>query len=208
MNKLFSALVVSSMAVVVLSNATSAIAQETEACDPYGRLISGLELEGDSELLCAGATLPVPEDDTTITAVCFTSNTIEEVELEAGESMAVSELCPPVHSVVDCGDGGICFSPRGEVAPIAISINGTPRVTVLDWNDIPGSNQYVIEVFDGAETVFVAQPAVSQVETRLALDGDETVSVTALSPTRLIIGYGSLSTADEDKGRPVSWVVE
>ena len=176
-------------------------------CDPLGRLISGLEVEEGSELLCSGDLLPTPAEETTVTAICFTSNTVEEMTLEAGESVSVSALCRPTHSVVECGDG-ICFAPRGEVAPITISVNGTPHVTLLDWNDIPGSHQYFIQVFDGSEAIFTAQPETSQVEANLALDGDETVSVTALSPTRFIIGYGSLSTADENEGRPVSWMFE
>ncbi|MEM9218525.1 MAG: hypothetical protein AAGD25_29815 [Cyanobacteria bacterium P01_F01_bin.150] len=199
MSKLPILLTVAPIAVVVCSSFTSAMGQESKLCDPLGRLVSGLEVEADAELLCAGASLPPADEDTTVTAVCFSSNSVEELELEAGESVAVSELCRPTHLVIDCGDG-ICFVPRGEVAPITITLNGSPRVTLLDWSDIPGSHRYLIEVFDGSETIFTAQPKDSQVEIALALDGDEIVSVSAISPEHFILGYGSVSTADEDEG--------
>ena len=207
MSKLLISLTVAPIAAVAFASFTPAISQETDVCDPLGRLISGLEVDEGSELLCSGETLPTANEDTTVTAICFTSNTVEEMALEAGESVAVAELCRQTHSVVECGDG-ICFSPRGEVAPITISVEGAPHMTVLDWTDIPGSHRYVIQVFDGPDAIFTAQPEASRIVANLALGGDETVSVTALSSERLIVGYGSFSTADENEGRPVSWMVE
>ena len=192
---------------------SSAFAAEPDAesgndlCDPVGRLISGLEVEEGAELLCAGATLPASDTDTTIVAVCFTPNSVAEVMVDAGETLTVAEVCRPNHAVVPCGDG-VCFAPRGEVSLIEISLEVDSSITLLDWNDIPGSERYLIEVFDGPAAIFTAQEAVSQIETMLKLDGDETVSVTAISPTQFIIGYGSRSAGEDHEGTPVSWMIK
>ena len=164
-------------------------------------------MDEDSELLCAGDSLPTPSENTTVRVVCFESNTVEETDLEADASVLVNNLCPPSHNVVQCGDA-ICFAPRGAVVPIHISTNVGPSITLFDWDDIPESDKYLIQVFDDSGSIFSAQSDDSFVQATLVLSGDEIISVTAVSHNRFIIGYGSTSTINENEVRPVSWMIE
>ena len=213
MSKLFQ-LVIPPLVFISVSTVSLVEAVESESteevCEPVGRLVSGLNVEEGAELLCAGTTLPVSDMDTTVRAICFTSNSVEEVEIKQGEALTVAEVCRPSHAVVPCGDG-VCFAPRGDIFSIEISLEESSEdasVTLLDWNDVPGSERYLIQVFDGPEKIFVAQESVSEIETMLELIHGETVSVTAISPTQFIIGYGRFLMGEENEGRPVDWMIE
>ena len=199
MSKRLIPFILSSVTFVAITGLTPVMAQEVDLCDPIGRLVSGLDVEAGAELLCAGDVLPTATEDTTVTAVCFSSNEVEAMEVKAREAIAALDLCGSSPSVVQCGDG-VCFAPRGEIAAIDISINDMPSLTLLDWNDIPGSERYVIQVFEGQEQIFSAQQDVSHVETYLQLDSSKTVAVTAISPSRFIMGYGSVSLREENEG--------
>ena len=191
MSKLLIPLAIAPTIVMMCLSVEPVISQELQFCDPVGRFVSGLEVDEDSELLCADATLPTPSEETTLRVVCFRSNTVEETDLAAGEPVFVNELCPASHNVVECGNS-ICFAPRGTVVPITISTSVGPHNTLFDWDDIPESDKYVVEVFEDSVPIFSAQSDESYIEAALVLSGDEIISVTAVSQNRFIIGYGSI----------------